>query len=324
MHQLMRGGWALLVLFLAGCAGQQTQLPPESARLPERVELADTPFYPQEIYQCGPAALATLLVQRGVQTSPEALAPKVYLPGREGSLKMELVAAARQNGMLVYPVEPELDALLAQVAAGNPVLVMQNLGLDWLPRWHFAVVVGYDRAKGEVVLRSGTEKRWVTDLRSFDRTWQRAERWGVVTLPPERLPAEARLEPWISAASDLEQTAQRKVAERAYQTAAEHWPKAPLPLFALANARYAEGDREGAERALRESLRRKPDYALGWFNLSEVLNERGCATQAAQARACARKLAPDDARLSAPLGAAAKAGRCEAVPVCGEGARAGQ
>lgn len=61
----MRGWLAGLVLVLAGCAGQQPMLPPQSDRLPERVELSQTPFYPQEIYQCGPAALATLLVQRG-------------------------------------------------------------------------------------------------------------------------------------------------------------------------------------------------------------------------------------------------------------------
>ena len=29
--------------------------------LPEHVELADVPFFPQEDYQCGPAALATSL-----------------------------------------------------------------------------------------------------------------------------------------------------------------------------------------------------------------------------------------------------------------------
>src|SRR5262245_55328277 len=120
----MRAGLVALALILTGCAGQQPLLCPQSDRLPQRVELIQTPFYPQEIYQCGPAALATVLVQRGVKTSPEALAPKVYLPARQGSLKLELVAAARQHGMLVYPLEPNLDALLVQVAAGNPVLVM--------------------------------------------------------------------------------------------------------------------------------------------------------------------------------------------------------
>ncbi|CAD5108125.1 PA2778 family cysteine peptidase [Zestomonas carbonaria] len=309
---------ALLIagLLLAGCAGK-VQLPESSERLPTAVELVDTPFFPQEDYQCGPAALATVLVQRGVETSPEELVPRVYLPARQGSLKLELVAAARQSGMVVYPLQAQLDAVLAQVAAGNPVLVMQNLGYDWWPQWHFAVVVGYDRSREELVLRSATSKRWITDFTTFDNTWRRAGRWAVVTLPPERLPAEAQLQPWLQAASDLEETGRREVAERAYRTAAEHWPDEPMPTFALANARYAEGDRDGAEQALRDSLRRRTDFAIGWFNLSEVLNERGCAGQAGAARACARKLAPDDQRLAVPLDSPGRgSGRCVAIPVC--------
>lgn len=305
-----------LALLLAGCAGQ-VRLPPQSERLPERVELHEVPFFAQDDYQCGPAALATLLVQRGVNTSPEALRPQVYLPGRKGSLKLELVAAARQHGLLVYPLQPQLDALLAQVAAGNPVLVMQNLGFAWYPQWHFAVLVGYDRPRGELILRSATVRRWITDFTSFDRTWARAERWAVVTLPADRLPAEARLPAWLQAASDLEETGQRALAERAYRTAAAHWPSEPLPAFALGNARYAAGDRDGAEAALRESLRRQGDFAVGWFNLSELLNERGCPQQASAARACVRRLAPDDPRFAVPLAPAqAGSGRCASPPSC--------
>ena len=312
-----RGIGLALVILLAGCAGQQVQLPASSERLPQRAELVETPFFPQEDYQCGPAALATMLVQRGVRTSPEALLPSVYLPGRKGSLKVELVAAARQQGQLVYPLRPELDALLAQVAAGNPVLVMQNLGLDWYPQWHFAVVVGYDRARQELILRSATHKRWTTDFTAFDRTWARAERWAVLTLPPDRLPAEAQLGVWLQAASDLEQTAQHAAAETAYRTAIDHWPQEALPGFALANLRYAQGDRKTAEAELRSSLGRRGDFAAGWFNLSELLNERGCVAQAQAARSCAQRLAPQDQRLTTALSAAGSpAGACQAVPSC--------
>lgn len=305
-----------LALLLGGCAGK-VQLPAQSERLPQRVELSEVPFYPQEEFQCGPAALATMLVQRGVQTSPEQLKPQVYLPGRQGSLKLELVAAARQHGQLVYPLEPQLDALLAQVAAGNPVLVMQNLGLDWYPQWHFAVLVGFDRAKDELILRSATVERWTTDFSSFDRTWARAQRWAVVTLPPDKLPAEAKLQPWLQAASDLEETGRRADAERAYRTAADRWPGEAMPALALGNARYAEGDKAGAEAALRDSLQRQADFSVGWFNLAQLLNERGCPQQASAARACALQLAPDDTRFSAPLEAAGKAsGSCTALPEC--------
>lgn len=318
MRALIWRGLVLTTLIvLAGCAGQRYQLPASSERLPEQVELSDTPFFPQKDYQCGPAALATVLVQRDVSTSPEALLPSVYLPGRKGSLKVELVAAARQHGQLVYPLRPELDALLAQVAAGNPVLVMQNLGLDWYPQWHFAVLVGYDRIRQELVLRSATHKRWVTDFTAFDRTWTRAERWAVLTLPPDRLPAEPQLSAWLQAASDLEQTGQDEAAGTAYRAAMAHWPDEALPGFALANLRYAKGDRALAEETLRQSLSRRGDFAVGWFNLSELLNERGCVVQAQAARTCAQRLAPEDQRLMAPLAErGVVAGVCQPLPRC--------
>ena len=55
--------------------------------LPERVELAEVPFFAQSEYQCGPAALATLLVNSGVKTTPEALVPQAMADAfRSGNL----------------------------------------------------------------------------------------------------------------------------------------------------------------------------------------------------------------------------------------------
>lgn len=319
MHQPLTGrGFLALawMLLLAACA-RTPLLPPESALLPERVELTQVPFFAQSDYQCGPAALATMLTQRGVATSPELLKERVYLPGREGSLQVELVAAARAHELLVYPVPPNLTALLQEVAAGNPVLVLQNLAFDWYPRWHFAVVVGYDRHEGSLVLRSGTSKRWLTDFASFDNTWARSGRWAVLTLPPSRLPADAQLLPWLKAASDLEETGHRHTTRQAYLTATQHWPEQPLGWFALANNSYAAGDRPGAEQALRASIEHAADFAAGWFNLSQLLAEQGCAATAKAAAVCAQRLAPGDKRFSPPaLPPQPAAARCAPLPAC--------
>ncbi|MGE8499676.1 MAG: PA2778 family cysteine peptidase [Pseudomonas sp.] len=319
MHKSL-SGWRFLpfiaVLLLTACA-KSPVLPPETSRLPERVELSSVPFFPQTAYQCGPAALSTMLTQRGVRTSPGLLKDKVFIPEREGSLQIEMVAAARAHDMLVYPLEPKLEALLAEVAAGNPVLVLQNLGLDWYPRWHFAVLVGYDRRERTLILRSGTTRRWVTDFTSFDKTWARGGRWAVLTLPTDHLPAQAEVRPWLKAASDLEETGRKEAAQRAYRTATRQWPAESVVWFALANSRHADGDVAGAEMALRKSVEQQGDFAAGWFNLSQVLGERGCPVEAEQARACAQRLVPDDKRFSAGAsGVAATKGQCALPPTC--------
>lgn len=301
---------------LGGCA-QAPKLPSSVETLPERVELRDVQFFPQQEFQCGPAALATVLNQRGVRVTPRQLKERVFLPQRQGSLQVELVAAAREQGMLVYPLRPRLEDVLSEVAAGNPVLILQNQGLDWLPVWHFAVVVGFDRQRHELILRSGITERLVIDFTAFDVTWARSNRWAVLTLPADRLPATAQPTAWLRAAHDLEETGQPVLAEQAYSKATQAWPQDALGWFALANAQYAGGHLVDAESSLRRSVGARPDFAAGWFNLGNVLGERGCPQQAREAGSCAARLAPADSRFSvAPGGTVNPAARCESLPAC--------
>jgi len=306
----------LLIGLLGGCA-RTTVTIVDHAQLPTRAELANVPFYPQEDYQCGPAALATMLAQRDIDATPEALVEQVYIPKRKGSLQVEMVAAARSAGLLVYPLQPSLNDLLAEVAAGNPVLVLQNLAFDRWPRWHFAVVVGYDLADQKIVLRSGTTRRLVVSFHEFDRSWRKAERWAVLTLQPQRLPQTAQETVWLRSASDLEEVGQLRAARVAYEAGARRWNSA-LTQFALANSQYAAGEKAAAEESLRLSVRLDPAFAIGWFNLSQVMAERGCETSARQAQACAIQMDPDDARLRAPLPTqeSQRAASCLPSPPC--------
>src|SRR5690554_4254646 len=109
--------WALsALLLLAALAGCQSRAP-LSAGMPAEAQVPAVPFFPQDDYQCGPAALATVLGSAGVAATPQALVAEVWLPQRQGSLAMELVAAARARERLVYPVTTP-RALMANLDAG--------------------------------------------------------------------------------------------------------------------------------------------------------------------------------------------------------------
>ena len=187
------GVFICAVVLVAGCASTlvSSLLEQRPDGLPAAVELAETPFLAQEDYQCGPAALAMVLAHAGRPATPEALVPQVYLPERKGSLQAEMLATARRHRLVAYSLAPRLEDLLREIAAGNPVVVLQNLALDWAPQWHYAVAIGYNLDAREIVLRSGVTRRLPMTLDTFEHTWARSGRWAMLALPPERLPATA-------------------------------------------------------------------------------------------------------------------------------------
>lgn len=261
-----------VLLALAGCATPQTErLLGTAPAFPQPVELTEVPFFPQEAYQCGPAALATVLVWSGLAVTPEQLAPQVYLPERAGSLQFELLAAARRHGRVPYVLRPQLESLVTEVASGNPVIVLQNLSLAIHPKWHYAVAVGFDLTRAELVLRSGDRQRHVVPLALFERTWKRGGYWAFVTLPPDKLPQTAEETPYLQAVVALEKLGRYEEAAVAYGTALKRWPKSLGARLGLGNSLYARGDRRSAERAFRDAVRDHPQAAAAHNNLAQVL-----------------------------------------------------
>lgn len=268
------------LLALGGCASVAVErLAGDSGDLPRRAEVRAVPFHPQEERYCGPAALATVLGWSGPAADQNAVAQVTFTPGREGSLGHDMVAAARRHGRLAVPVA-DLAGLLAELAAGHPVLVLQNLGLEWYPQWHYAVVVGYDLDAGTVALRSGRERRRVISLSTFERTWRRGGGWAYVVLPPGSLPAQAREVAVLRAAAALERAGRQREAAVAYAAALVRWPESVSAMIGRGNAELASGELAAAESAYRAAIERDPGAAVAWNNLAELLARRGRARAA--------------------------------------------
>ena len=273
-------GWlfGLLLAMLAGCA----QLVPQTVALrtgwpegvPQSVELPAVPFFPQEDYQCGPAALATVLAFSGVPVTPEPLVSQVFLPARQGSLQIEMLATARRYGRVSYQLAPSYADLLREVAAGNPVVVLQDVG-PMFTQWHYAVINGFDYPSGTLYLRSGTRAREESPFTAFERTWIKSGYWAMVVTPPERIPATATEERWLAALLAMSRSASPEASMKGYAAALQRWPANLPAAIGLANLYHASGAHADAVKVLRTAQERHPQSVIVLNNLAQALSDQG-------------------------------------------------
>lgn len=235
-----------------------------------RQQLENVPFFPQEEFQCGPAALAMVLRHSGVAIAPDTLVPQVYVPERQGSFQVEILAASRGQGRLPLTIEPALSSLLAWLDAGQPVLILQNLGLNWVPTWHYAVAIGYDLEREEVVLHSGVTANYRVPFTLFERTWQRAGRWGMVTLDPGHLPVAEDHERYFNAVAAFEPSASAIDREKAWQAGLDQWPDSLPILMGYGNLLAEQGRLNKAAATYQQVLALDDQYAPAYNNLADV------------------------------------------------------
>ncbi|EJM30962.1 hypothetical protein [Pseudomonas sp. GM25] len=206
------------VTALVGCAGS---VAPEVKRLPERVELSGT-FYRGEAYQSGPQVLASLLSQQGIVITPGLLEKPLHLPGAEDKLQQNLQSLAREYGMVVYPLDSNLPALLTQVAAGYPVMVRFSEGSAFWAEPRYAILSGYDRLKQKVLLRAGMNRRELMSFGSFESALEKSGGWAVLIQKPTQIPAAVDQQRWLKAADALAQAGQEREAAQARKALAAH------------------------------------------------------------------------------------------------------
>jgi hypothetical protein len=297
------------VALLGGCAVLSPLVPQTYALrtgwpdgVPERVELAQVPFHAQDEFQCGPAALAMALHASGVTPSLPRLVDEVWVPARQGSLQLEMLATPRKYGRLAYPLAPSYADLLREVAAGHPVVVLQDVG-HMFTQWHYAVVNGFDYATGTVMLRSGTEPRDAMSFTAFERSWLKGGYWAMVVLPPDRIAASATPQRWLEAVLAMSRVADAASTTRAYAAMLERWPDHLPAAIGLANQHHAAGRLDRAAEVLRTALQKNPQSAIVRNNLAQTLSDQGRHREALEV------LAPVPTDAGAPFAAEVRATR---------------
>ncbi|WP_252088671.1 peptidase C39 family protein [Pseudomonas sp. MWU13-3659] len=202
----------LVAAALSGCASA----PPASLNsLPQRVEISSVPFYRGNANHSGSMALAAVLSQKGAPITPGLLDNSLGLPKAADRLDTGIPRVAREYGMVVYPLDKRIDALLAQVAAGYPVLVRYQEGSAWWSETRYAVLIGFDRYKQRVLLRSGMHRRQLVSFADFESAWAKEGSWAVLVQSPRQVPAQVDRQRWLQAADELARAGQEIAAKQA-------------------------------------------------------------------------------------------------------------
>jgi hypothetical protein len=224
-----------------------------------------------------------LLEHGGRPASVDELIPQVFLPGREGSVQPEMLAAVRRHGLIPFVIPGRFDALLREVSADHPVAVLQNLSLPWWPAWHYAVVVGYDLGTETLLLHSGETPRRSVGWGRFDATWARSDRWAFVALPPGELPVSPLGRRAAEAVAAFESVQGAEAALPAWQGLAQRAPDLGMAQFGLGNALVAVGRPEASLDPFRRAGESDPGFAAAWLNLGLVLRSLGRSDAANEA-----------------------------------------
>jgi len=272
---------ALLLVVLAS-ALSACRINPEIEldRLASRPVDLDVPHFPQTENQCGPAALAGLLAASGIEAEPAALTAQIYLPGREGSLQAELLAASRRVGLLPIIIATAASDLVAALEAGQPVLVLLNLGTRSAPIWHYAVVTGLKPRENLIQLNSGADEALEMAAGRFMRRWNWAGNWGIVVARPGQIPFGVGFSDYANAVAAFESVAGDGAARPAWHAAISRWPAKATPFLALGNQAYRRKDLQGALGHYRDGLAVDGSDPALVNNAASVLGEMGCRSSA--------------------------------------------
>ena len=257
--------------------------------------IKDVPFYPQQKFFCGPTTLSEVLNFYGYSTTPEAIARSLFIPGREGSLQLEMISAARSYGLLPYSTQSDFETLFSLIDNNVPVIVFQNVATSWFPMWHYALVIGYDQIQEKIILHTGETRAHEMSYELFERVWQRGNYWILALLKSEK--THRYLDPFIytKAAHDMLKVGKNEAALNHLTTATKDWPQEWLSYFLLGN-HYLNISDEAASWFSKgyKYAADKPEYLN---NYGYALVQEGCISEAKKLIKAALKLSPNDQKL---------------------------
>jgi ABC-type bacteriocin/lantibiotic exporter with double-glycine peptidase domain len=145
--------------------------------------IPNVPFFPQEIYQCGPACLSEVFHYWGKKISPEEIASEIYSKSAKGTLTLDMVLFPERNGFTAKQFKGDIGAIQKNIDEGYPLVIMVDLGFSFYKKNHFLVIFGYN--EDGFYAHTGKEESKFLPIKSFLKTWEKTNFWTLLITPKE-------------------------------------------------------------------------------------------------------------------------------------------
>ncbi len=145
----------------------------------------EIPFYRQSDYQCGPAALASVLNfwyrRAGLpEISVQEIIDSIYSQGARGVLGIDLEIYARKKGFDIIQKSGTVEELKAFINEGIPPIILVSYGFSVYQIDHFMVVKGYNEEG--IIVHSKKPNQFIS-YEELGRIWKKAGYWMLVIKP---------------------------------------------------------------------------------------------------------------------------------------------
>jgi ABC-type bacteriocin/lantibiotic exporter with double-glycine peptidase domain len=143
--------------------------------------IENVPFYPQEMFQCGPASLAEIFNFWGTKISPEEIAGEIYSKSARGTLTIDMVFYAEKKGFAARQYSGNLLDVQTKIDSGYPLVVLVDYGFSIYEKTHYMVILGYN--EDGLLVHSGKEKGKFIPLKPFIKAWEKTNFWTLLIGP---------------------------------------------------------------------------------------------------------------------------------------------
>lgn len=215
----------------------------------------------------GAAALAMMLAASDSH-SPTVEELAIKWPRDKTDTRITLANMARLQGYVPYPVA-NLAAILAALAQGFPVLVTERASKK--SPLNFSVISGHNQQTKELYWHTAQQAHSPISLQAFERRWAAADRWAVLILKPSSLPETLEPAVVVKELFGMAQQGELAAAQAGLARSVLNWPSYKAAWVGLASVAEQNHQPALAESALRELVRRQPNYGPGLNNLADFL-----------------------------------------------------